>query len=511
MLNPRNRLNWSLLFFVFLAFFGALIWAKSDDPFRRVEFALKVPSHGRVKGIVVLQKPVRSCPVVVYLHGSGESILTSGNELRQFAELGLAAVCLEYDQANQADFAGQLLALSGYLRKQPWAMTNAIAWVGSSLGAQRMLSFALAHPEFQPQLMVRLSGGWLPELDSQPSSILNPPSSPLLRCPVLLVHGEKDYSFPAQDVKRLAGLLRARGTLVTEKLLPDRGHGFQPDRALVTRLVAEYCQSALTPEQPFKGVAERRTVPFWVCMLPALGWAGFCFYQWRKARRPKEPITWTPLNKWEKGLRWLAVVLATLAAVETAVHLLTPQFATSERTLDIAKRYLIAPKWTEDFNYLSTNAVWLGKPLKVLLEHVELAHYNRNELINWKVDETIYRKFVLSPNIDASSETELNWRRPLWESFYPRIRKEDTPEAAAQIVIRFLRERVTMDPKHEHPPGIETAWRREITDEKGFEIIYVAALRSVGVGARLNPAGKAEFWTGKAWANAPRPIASSFL
>jgi hypothetical protein len=165
-----------------------------------------------------------------------------------------------------------------------------------------------------------------------------------------------------------------------------------------------------------------------------------------------------------------------------------------------------------DFEILSANPIWQGKPLKSLLEHVELANYNRNELINWKVDDQIYNEFVLSPIIDAASTGELNWRRPLWENFYPRIRKENSPETAAEIVVRFLRERVTITAHLNSPqPGIESIWKHQITDEKGFDIIYVAALRSVGVGARLNVSGQAEFWTGQKWQNAPRPLASSFL
>jgi hypothetical protein len=35
---------------------------------------------------------------VVYLHGSGGSLLGDGNELRQLAEMGLATVEMEYEQ-----------------------------------------------------------------------------------------------------------------------------------------------------------------------------------------------------------------------------------------------------------------------------------------------------------------------------------------------------------------------------------------------------------------------------
>jgi hypothetical protein len=57
-----------------------------------------------------------------------------------------------------------------------------------------------------------------------------------------------------------------------------------------------------------------------------------------------------------------------------------------------------------------------------LLEHVELAHYNP-EHINWKLDEQVYPEFVLSAQIDPGADGDLNWRRPLWENFYPRIRR----------------------------------------------------------------------------------------
>ena len=49
-------------------------------------------------------------------------------------------------------------------------------------------------------------------------------------------------------------------------------------------------------------------------------------------------------------------------------------------------------------------------------------------------------------------------------------------------------------------------WRRQIVNQEDFEIIYTAALRSVGVPARLNVANRPEFWDGKDWQPAPRPV-----
>jgi len=118
------------------------------------------------------------------------------------------------------------------------------------------------------------------------------------------------------------------------------------------------------------------------------------------------------------------------------------------------------------------------------------------------------KNFVLSPLIPGS-ETELNWRRPLWEFYYPRIRKENTTEAAATIIARTLRERVSIWPGYDKPQGIETIWRDQITDERGFELIYVAVLRAVGVPGRLSTDHKTEFWDGAQWRPAPRPLIES--
>ena len=81
----------------------------------------------------------------------------------KWPNLAWPSVSLEYDQTNETAFAVQFEALLRYLGRQKWADTNAIAWVGFSLGANRMLDFALQHPDQQPQLLVQLSGAGLPE------------------------------------------------------------------------------------------------------------------------------------------------------------------------------------------------------------------------------------------------------------------------------------------------------------------------------------------------------------
>lgn len=61
-----------------------MLWAKGRDPFQRIWFKIKVPGQAEAECIAVLPKMATwPLPVVVYLHGSGGSLLGDGNEVRQ--------------------------------------------------------------------------------------------------------------------------------------------------------------------------------------------------------------------------------------------------------------------------------------------------------------------------------------------------------------------------------------------------------------------------------------------
>ena len=234
--TTRQNFIWGGL--VILLFLGALGWARERDPFVRKWFTLKTSDRGSVKCVAVLPKPMRRYPVVIYAHGAGEDLLKDGVELRQMAELGLAAVSLEYDKTNETAFNAQFDQLLHYLNRQSWVNTNAIAWVGLSQGANDMLDFALQHPEQQPQLLVQLSGAGveesagkskIPDANSTLSTFNVQPSTNL-HCPVLLVHGEQDEVFPVADTKRLASALQTKGVQVEIKTIPGLPHGLEPER-----------------------------------------------------------------------------------------------------------------------------------------------------------------------------------------------------------------------------------------------------------------------------------------
>jgi transglutaminase-like putative cysteine protease len=180
------------------------------------------------------------------------------------------------------------------------------------------------------------------------------------------------------------------------------------------------------------------------------------------------------------------------------LRLVIPQLAIGERTLSIARNWLVPAREKADFEFLAAKSIWSAKPLKTLLQHAHLANYNR-ELVNWKVDDSIYQQFVLSPEIDPTFDGEINWRRPLWEHFYPRIRKEGSVETAAENVLRELRNRAKFAETGGYPETIAEMWESGKASPRGFEVLSVAALRSVGIPARLSFTGKAEFWNGAEW------------
>ena len=205
-------------------------------------------------------------------------------------------------------------------------------------------------------------------------------------------------------------------------------------------------------------------------------------------------------SRWEIWLRRAAWALGIAAFSESAILISTPLFRVNNTTLAISRHYLVPPSAVADLNLLATNAVWNDKKLKPLLQHASLANYNR-QLINWKLDEQVYRDYVLSPLIDPQRDGQLAWRRKLWEYFYLPIRKENDPGAAAEIVLKFLHQRTTS--VETGPITIEAMWQQKQADSRGFDALKVAAFRSVGIPARLNENSQAEIFADGKWQIAP--------
>jgi hypothetical protein len=198
----------------------------------------------------------------------------------------------------------------------------------------------------------------------------------------------------------------------------------------------------------------------------------------------------------EIWLRRTSLALAAIAALQSAAYVGTPFFPVNQWTQAVGRQCLVPPIERRDLDYLAADPAWTDRKLRVLLQHVDLANYNRR-LVNWTLDDSMYREYVLTPAIQPERDGLLRWRRPLWEFFYPGIRKLPHDQDAAKFVRQQLQHAVVIST--DAPSTIDDMWRRKMADAKGFEALCVAAFRSVGIPARLGEDGRAEFFDGKVW------------
>ncbi len=219
---------------------AGMVWATNRMPHRIEDFQLRSGNGRENAGVAVLPKGAEKLPVVIYLHGSGDSLERSTGALRQFAELGMAAVCMDYTQTNSAAFTAEFECLLSWLSRQSWANTNRVAWVGFSLGAQRMLGHLCSKPSASPHFLVRLGGGMVAGLTSP---------TPTLSGRAWLVQGELDEVFRLGEAEEVKRRLSVAGMSVELTVLPGQPHAFAENRALVHRLVAERCQKELAAQR----------------------------------------------------------------------------------------------------------------------------------------------------------------------------------------------------------------------------------------------------------------------
>ncbi|MDW7980203.1 MAG: O-antigen ligase family protein [Verrucomicrobiales bacterium] len=478
----------------------AFVWASVRDPFRRIRFTCKTPDGGAVQCLCVLPKGTPTPkPVVVFAHGAGHNLDRIGSVLRCIAELGLAAVGLEYDKTNQANFDAQMRSVLRELSRRWWAQTNQVAWITHSLGAQRTLSFLATHPEFAPNVLVRLSGGWVPELEPILTNALG--TGWALNTKVWLLHGEQDEVFPAAEVERLARLLRAGNTSVRVDILQRHGHNFGPDQDVLWRAAAEFCAVQ------FGRLDRIRAWPlpsYWYLWFPA--GALWVILGARLLRRVFKGL-------WSGGtspaVAILAVATSMLACAVTVTKVVLSLLPLTRHTAQIARTVLVEPQLRSEFDWMLGQLWGMKTRVGQVVDWVRLADLQRG-LVKPGPDEAVYRSYVLSPDI-GDGRPAINWRRPLWEYFFPRVRKESDRWMVTKTLARELRARVTISTSEGVPEDIVGAWRRQMTTPSGFEKLYVAALRAVGVPARLNENGQTEYWADSAWEPAPRPLVHTVI
>lgn len=195
-----------------------------------------------------------------------------------------------------------------------------------------------------------------------------------------------------------------------------------------------------------------------------------------------------------------ALVLAGCVLTWSACHPGLRQGPADPRTAAWVQRLCVQERDREDFEWLLRRGGWEGKPWRVWLEHVEVAAYNRR-LVAWKIPDEMYRAWVLDPWLSYAARGDVGWRWSLWERFYPRVDDVDSLRAAAALVVYYLRSRVGLVSNSDLAGGraVLESLRADRGPEAAFHRLCVAGLRSVGIPARLDAAGEAEFWDGQKW------------
>ncbi len=498
--SKRPLIQW--LGLAALLLWGGWSAGRPADPLVRQTFTLQTPGGAPFAGMVVRPRMAGPHPVVIFAHAAGGRLTNDVTDLRPFAELGLAAVSLDYDQTNLTVFPAQFGALLAYVDQQPWANTNAVVWLGLSLGANHLLDVAMRHDGPQPQILILLSS------QGRTGRFARERLAPFPH-PVLLLQGEQDIWFPWMHTEDLFEELTSEGVPAGIKVFPGLGHGLEPERGVILRCLGEYCLTQLGGPKawqeytPPAALAARPA--WWLCWLPAaLWWLGWSFRRRGARAGQSQPPTPNEMPVVAPGLWALATLLAAWVLAVGFVCFVTPQLPISRFTLALAQRWLAPATERADFDYLARQPAWAGQPLQRCLDQIQLAGFVRRHF-NLRGDAAIYRAYCLSPFINGWPGEAADWRRPFWAEFAPAVDAETNPVAAAAIVVRHLRENVCVLEAPGLPEEVSGVWRRRVTDVNGFETTYVAALRSVGIPARLDANHLAELWNGAAWKPAPAP------
>lgn len=206
--------------------------------------------------------------------------------------------------------------------------------------------------------------------------------------------------------------------------------------------------------------------------------------------------------QWRKRSWLVAGGMALVAALVTGFQLDLRRRPATEESLARAEKWAVRTELQADFGWLRARALEPTARVTDWLDAVELAELQRRQFYP-ALPEGLFRECVLDPQVGGVGGVRV--RRMLWTYFAPRVRKETEVPAAAASIVRELRTRVT--PMKDLPPAnLAAAWAGGTAGPADWERLYVAALRSCGVAARLNNQGRAEYWSGEQWSGAPRPL-----
>lgn len=222
---------------VILVLVLAWTWAGKGGAFKRIEFKITKADGHLLPVWGEISQPIIPSPVVLLFSDRDAKSARVKAWMRQFAELGFAAIYVECNSTEPRSFEEAMVPVLDYLRRQPWVKENASAWICFGKTASYAVSFGARNGRNQPRLMVCIQ----PEsgLDSRlPAGESTP--APLL-CPLVLIGGEADRA----EIDRMAERLRHRKISVLAKTIPVPTPQWETELPVIIRAVGDYCLEQL--------------------------------------------------------------------------------------------------------------------------------------------------------------------------------------------------------------------------------------------------------------------------
>jgi hypothetical protein len=200
----------------------------------------------------------------------------------------------------------------------------------------------------------------------------------------------------------------------------------------------------------------------------------------------------------------VALVTALFAIAQTTANLALLRSEPTSANLAKAERRLLNPALAWDWQWLLKSGQPAGTTVSEWLDTVELSNLQRRQFYE-ALPEGLFRDHVLSPQLMLGQKLTGGLRRELWRHFAPRVRKEAGVTGAAVLIARELRTRVTPRTTA-NASTLRPAWQRGEAHPIEWEALFIAALRSAGIAARVGEGGQAEIWVDSGWQAAPRPL-----
>lgn len=421
---------------------------------------------------------------MIYIHEISGEMIQDGATLRKLACAGFICVDAQIRQSDAKVLKQDLDGLAGMLEARKLLNGQGCAWMASGITPDFFIQLAALRQELRPDLLVCMADTNRHDIPIKSLSVV----PPKLDFPVFVLTNA--YQDDSSQQEALRSWLQ-KGNNHVETL------GFQqtedvPDTLPYWELAQKVRQilNSAGKVQAFGPLPrpEAHSISFF--LWPAAGFFLLCVIvlsgrQMAHLRKLLSAQKMAPNFVYLLGIA-LGCVLGN-KIVKTHHSQLPTRVLKSEEILSFSDKWNLADAE--------------GKEVR---EYLELADYCRR-LVNWDINEIEYQDYVLNPVLMAGTKTGLEWRWILWSGFYPKIRKTNSPLEAASVLAGELRTEIEIQNQARNDFNFTRIWRDRVASPEQFKILHVAALRAVGICARINAQGMVEIFQSTKWVPAPRP------